>query len=82
MNYIKDFKSFMDQEKRNTRIILIQRIFEYQEFVGMLPRKVAKDPYYYNNRFDELYDLNFYELEELEQKIHGIAADYSQLILK
>lgn len=82
MNTIKDFKSFMDQEKRNTRIILIQRIFEYEHFIGLLRRKVVKDPYYYSHRFDELYDMNFYELEDLEQKIHGIATDYSQLILK
>lgn len=82
MEHIKEFKIHWETEKRNTRIILIQRIFEYEHFIGLLKRKVAKDPYYYNVRFNELYDLNFYELEELEQKISGYASDYGQLILK
>lgn len=82
MNNIKDFKSFMDQEKRNARIILIQRIFEYEQFVGLLSKKVVKNRFYYNDRFDELYDMNFYELEDLEQKIHEHAHQYGELILK
>jgi len=81
MNNIQDLKSFMDNEKRNMRIVLIQEIFKHEKFIGLLDRKVAKDPYYYNQRFDELYDMNFYELEELEQKTSGYAKDYSELIL-
>jgi hypothetical protein len=82
MNNVKDFKSFMDQEKRNTRTILIQRIFEYEQFVGILSKKVVKNPFYYNDRFNELYDMNFYHLEELEQKMHEHVYRYGELILK
>lgn len=82
MNNTTDLKSFMDMEKRNTRIILIQRIFEYEQFVGLLYKKAVKNRFYYNDRFDELYDMNFYHLEELEQQFSGLADEYKQLILK
>lgn len=82
MNYSKSFKESIDDYKRNARIILIQRIFEYEQFVGILSKKVVKNRFYYNDRFDELYDMNFYHLEELEQTISGHAHQYAELILK
>lgn len=67
-------------QKRADRIEYIRRIFEYESFLGMLVKQVKRNPYYYNDTFDKLYDMNFYHLEELEQNIHQVVTQYKQNI--
>lgn len=66
-------------EEYNSTIVYIQRIFEYELFLGVLGRQVRRNKYYYNDRFNFLYDLSFCELENLEQMIHGLVIQYSNI---
>ncbi len=75
---MSDFKTFLDIEKRKMRLILIAKIFEHEQLIEVR----SNNKYYFNDRFDKLYDMNFYHLEELEQQFSGLADEYKQLILK
>lgn len=76
--FLNTFTINLAEEKRKLRIILIARIFEHEKNIEVK----SKDKYYYNDRFNKLYDMNFYHLEELERQMSGLAIEYKQLIKK
>lgn len=76
------FKTRYDTDKYNQRMILIARIFEYDKFLGVDVKQLKRNPNYYNDQFDYLYDMNFYELEEFEQKMHELVTTFGQVLNK
>lgn len=74
------FKQRYDQDKFNQRMVMIARIFEYDVFLSIDEKILSKNPYYYNDQFDRLYDMNFYELEELEQEMHDSVESYGRIL--
>lgn len=63
-------------EKFNMRICYIDRIFQYELFVGVTQKQLLQNPYHYNDRFNKLYDMDLYALETLEQEIHELTHLY------
>lgn len=70
----------LQAERFNTRMILIARCFEYDKelLVDVLSLKI--DRLYYNNYFDQLFDMPYWELEEFEVKMFKITKDYGESI--
>jgi len=75
-------KSNWAADKYNMRMIYIQRIFNYNKFIGIEDKQLKRNSYYFNDTFDYLYGLNFYELEDLDQTSHGLSETYSRIVQK
>lgn len=68
----------IQQDRFNTRMILIQRCFDYDKFLKVDEKSLKDDPYYYNTYFDQLMKMSLEELEEWEIKMFKITKDYGQ----
>lgn len=75
-------KSNWATEKYNMRMIYTQRIFNYNKFIGIEDKQLKFNPYYFNDTFDYLYGMNFYDLEELDQTSHGLSETYLEILNK
>ena len=75
-------KQHWNTDKHNMRMIYIQRIFNYNKFIGIEDKQLSRNPYYFNDTFDYLYGLNFYDLEDLDQQLHGLSETYSRIMAR
>lgn len=71
-------KHSLQIEQANSRLVLIARCFDHDKRLGVDIRSLRNDKYYYNNYFNQLYDMNYYSLEEFEQKMFKIVKDYEE----
>jgi len=72
----------IEKKRRETKLLYISRIFRYDNFLEVDKQELKKNPYYYNDLFDKLYDLSVEELEIYDQRMDKIVDDYEQSLIQ
>lgn len=72
----------VEKKRRETKLLYISRIFRYDNFLEVDKQELKKNPYYYNDLFDKLYDLSVEELEIYDQRMDKIVDDYEQSLIQ
>lgn len=69
-------------ERHNERMEYIRRIFNADKFIGIDQKILARNPFYYNDLFDHLYDMKLWDLEELDKEMHLICEQYGKILIR
>lgn len=72
----------VEKKRKETKLLYISRIFRYDSFLEVDQKELKKNPYYYNDLFDKLYDLSVEELEIYDQRMDKIVDDYEQSLIQ
>lgn len=72
----------VEKKRKETKLLYISRIFRYDNFLEVDQKELKKNPYYYNDLFDKLYDLSVEELEIYDQRMDKIVDDYEQSLIQ
>lgn len=60
----------------NVKLFLIRTIFEQEKFIGIEEKHAKKWKYYYNDRFDMLYDKTIEQLSAYQMILDGYCKAY------
>jgi len=66
--------------ERTERILLIKQIFGYDKFLGVDVKELQTNKYYYNDFFNQLWDMTTEELRWWEDKLGLEVANYQSII--
>ncbi len=65
-------------ERFNERLCYIGRIFEYDKVIGADIKFLNKNPLYYNDVFDGLYEMPLERLERIDKEMSEAVNHYKQ----